>query len=471
MKPIITALLFFIYSISFSINADGYEIKVTVKNLKEGSNCYLANYFHGKQYKQDSALSNNKGELIFKGEKKLDQGVYLIVIPRQYFDFIVDAAQHFSLETDTINLIKSMKVKGSDENKYFFEYQSFIYDKQKQAEPLRDQLKKYKEKNSDSAKIVSEKLNAIDKEVKNFKKNFISSNSKSYVANVLKLMEEPEIPETPILPNGRKDSTFAYRYYKKHYFDFVDFSDERLIRSPVFDNKIKQYLDKITVQHPDSIAVSAIEIIEKAKANHEMFKYILNWLVYTYESSNIMGMDAVFVELVEKYYMTNQVTWIDSTQNSNITTKATRLKPILLGKQAVPIELPDSTGKYIPLYSVKAKYTVLVFWEPGCGHCKKEIPKLYEEYTTKLKTKGVQVYAVNSETKADDWKKFIKEHKLDWINVHEPDDYKRAVAKHYYYIQSTPSIFLLDEKKIIRAKRIDADKLNEVIDFLEKQKK
>jgi len=190
-----------------------------------------------------------------------------------------------------------------------------------------------------------------------------------------------------------------------------------------------------------------------------------------YESSNIMGMDAVFCELVDKYYVTKQVDWIDSTQFSNVVTKCTRLKPILLGKQAVPIELPDSTGKYIPLYSVKAKYTLLVFWEPGCGHCKKEIPKLAEEYHSKLKARGLQVYAVNSETKADEWKKFIKEHNLDWINVHEPDDYKRAVAKHYYYIQSTPAMFLLDENKIIRAKRIDADKIEDIINFMEKNKK
>jgi len=55
--------------------------------------------------------------------------------------------------------------------------------------------------------------------------------------------------------------------------------------------------------------------------------------------------------------------------------------------------------------------------------------------------------------------------------VHEPDDHKRAVAKSYYYIQTTPALFLLDENKVIKAKRIDADKLEDLINFLDKQKK
>jgi thiol-disulfide isomerase/thioredoxin len=133
--------------------------------------------------------------------------------------------------------------------------------------------------------------------------------------------------------------------------------------------------------------------------------------------------------------------------------------------------MPDSTGKYINMYDVKAKYTVVVFWDHGCGHCKKEIPKLMEVYKNKLKAKGVAVYAVESEEKPKEWKKFISENKLNgWIHVQELDNYKRAVTKKIYDIYSTPVIYLLDENKIIRAKRIDAEQIEGIIDMLEKQK-
>lgn len=454
----------------FAGTQDGYNIKITVKGVKEGATCILANYYGDKQYIKDSAIVNAKGELIFKGKEKFPEGIYLLVPPnKKYFDFVMDAEQNFSLETDTTDLIKNMKVKGSEENKFFYDYQSFMSSKQKQIEPLQVLYKKTKN-NKDSSKLLQDKIAAIDKEVKDYKLTFIKSNPKSFVSKLFKAMEEPEIPEAPILANGIKDSTFAYRYYKSHFFDNLDFSDERLLRTPIFHNKIKQYMDKLTPQTPDSINVSTDYLIGKAQANKEVFKYVVYWLTYTYESSNIMGMDAVFVHLVEKYYVTKQAFWVDSTQLFKITNRAYTLKPLLLGKSAPAINMMDTLGKPFSLYDVKSKYTVLVFWDHGCGHCKKEVPKLAELYHKSLKAKGVAVYAIETEDKPDDWKKFIIENKLDWLNVHQPDQYQRAVTKKIYDIYSTPVIYLLDEKKIIKAKRIDVEQLENFIDMLEKEK-
>ena len=448
----------------------GYTIKITAKGIPEGSTCLLANYYGDKQYIKDSAKVNTKGEVIFKADVKWDQGVYLFVPPsKRYFDFIMDDVQNFTLEADTIDYIKTMKIKGSEENRIFYEYQNFMSSKQKQIEPLREELKKIKN-SKDSTKIIEDKISAIDKEVKEYRSNFVKIHPKTFVAKLMKAMEEIEIPEAPILENGKKDSTFAYRYYKTHFWDNIDFTDERLLRTPIFHPKMKQYMEKLTAQTPDSINVSADILIGKSRVNQEMFKYIVYWLTYNYESSNIMGMDAVFVHMVEKYYVTKEAFWVDSTQLHKITNRAYTLKPLLIGKKAPLINMPDTTGKYISVYDIKAKYTVVIFWDHGCGHCKKEIPKLLEQYNTKLKAKGVQVYAIETENKPKEWKQFIKEHKLNWINVCEPDDYKRAVTKKIYDIYSTPVIYLLDENKIIRAKRIDSEQIFNIVEMLDKEK-
>lgn len=449
---------------------NGYNIKITAKGLKEGSTCLLANYYGDKQYIKDSAKVNAKGEVVFKGTEKYPEGIYLFVPPnKKYFDFVMDVEQNFSLETDTTDYIKFMKVKGSAENKFFYDYQTFMAGKQKQIEPLRDLYKATTKTNKDSTKLLIDKMSGIDKEVKDYKLSFIKDNPTTFVAKLFKAMEEIDVPEAPMLANGKKDTTFAYRYYKAHFFDNIDFSDDRLLRTPIFHTKIKQYMDKLTAQIPDSINVSVDYLAAKAKANQEMFKYIIYWLTYNYESSNIMGMDAVFVHMVEKYYATKQAFWVDSTQLHKITTRAYTLKPLLLGKKAPAINMLDTTGKYVSLYDVKANYTVLIFWDHGCGHCKKEVPKLAELYK-KLKEKGVEVYAIETEDKPEEWKKFIRENKLNWINVHEPDQYRRAVTKKIYDIYSTPVVYLLDENKIIKAKRIDTEQLGNFIEALEKEK-
>lgn len=454
---------------------DEYNIRITVKGLKPGNMTQLARYYGDKQYIMDSASVNENGEIVFKGTEKWPQGIYMFVNPsptakNKYFDFVMDAGQNFSLEADTADFIKTMKVKGSDENKFFYEYQNFMATKQKQILPLQDQYKRLKDKNKDSAKIVQDKMAEIDREVKAYKENFVKSNPQTFVAKLFKGMEEPEIPEAPVLANGKKDTTFAYHYYKTHFFDNFDLTDDRLLRSPIFHNKIKQYMERLTPQIPDSISVSADYLIEKARPSQEVFKYLVYWLTYTYESSKIMGMDAVFVHMVDQYYVTKQAFWVDSTQQYKITKRGMELKPLLLGKKAPAIIMPDSTGKMVSLYDVKARYTVVVFWDHDCSHCKKEIPRLLEAYNTKLKAKGVQVYAVETEDKPKEWKKFVRENKLNWINVQELDDYKRAVTKKIYDIYSTPVIYLLDENKIIRAKRVDSEQLDGIVDALEKEK-
>src|SRR6218665_792889 len=200
---------------------DEYNIKITVKGLKPGTLTQLARYYGDKQYIMDSAKVNESGDIVYKGTEKWPQGIYMFVNPspaakNKDFDFVMDAGQNFSLETDTLDFIKTMKVKGSEENKFFYEYQNFMASKQKQIMPLQDDYKRLKDKNKDSTKIVQEKITTIDKEVKAYKENFIKSNPQTFVAKLFKGMEEPEIPEAPVLANGKKDTTFAYHYYKTH---------------------------------------------------------------------------------------------------------------------------------------------------------------------------------------------------------------------------------------------------------------
>jgi peroxiredoxin len=454
---------------TLATETEGHDIKITVKGFKEGTTCILGNYHGDKQYIKDSAKVGPNGEIIFKGKDKYPEGIYLLIPDnKKYFDLVMDENQHFTLESDTIDYVNHMKVKGSEENNFFYSYQKFIVTQQRLVEPLRAALKTTKDK--DSLKIITDKVTKIDADVRDYKKNFVKNNPKSFIAKLFTAMEDPVIPETPTLPNGKKDTLFPYHYYKAHFFDNIDFTDDRLLRSPIFHPKVKQYMDKMTAQIPDSINIAADYLVEKARNNPEIFKWMVYWLTLTYESSKIMGMDAVFVHMVEKYYVTNQAYWVDSAQLAKITERAYILNPILIGKKAPPITMIDSTGKTISLYDVKAKYTIAIFWDVDCGHCKKEIPKLQELYTNKLKGKGIEVYAISSENKDKDWRKFIREHQLHWINVRQPDDYKRAVTKKIYDIYSTPFIYLLDENKIIRAKHIDVDQLGDLIDILEKEK-
>ncbi len=468
-SSIIYFLLVFVSAIAFSAKATtgssgGYEIKVHINGLKD-TVCYLGNHFGEKQYVKDTIRLDKNGWGVFKGKDALPGGIYLVIMPNKtYFEIIVNE-QKFTVESDTLDFISNFKVTGSLENKLFNDHQIFIVDKTKETQVLRNRRDAYKD-NKDSVKTINEKITAIDKEVKAYRIKLMNDYPKTFLAKIFKTMSEPEIPDPPKDSKGNiTDSTFQFRYYKYHYWENVDFGDERLLRTPIFQNKIKTYMNQLTAQNPDSIIVSADTIIEKSKANKEVFKYCVATLTNYYETSKIMGFDKIFVHLAETYYLSDMAYWADSTLKANIHARVEKIKPNILFTPAHDLAMPDTALVMHTLYSVKAKYTVLIFWDPTCSHCKIEVPKLLHYYDS-VKTKiSIEVFSVGIESDMDVWKKYIHDNKLDWINV--SDLYNQTNFRNYYDIYSTPVIYLLDDRKRIIAKRLDTEKVNGFIDDIE----
>lgn len=442
----------------------GHDIRFKIKGYKD-TTAIIAHYYGDNQYiPKDTARFDSKGGLQFKGKKELPEGVYLLVLPRnKYVEFLV-GEQFQSLEFDSSDAVGTMKVKEGVENMVFYSYQKTMSDKAKEAGPIKAKLSKTK--NADSTALIKKQLEAIDKEVKAFREKLFADNPKSFAVKLFKAAQEPEVPEAPTLSNGRKDSVFQFRYYKNHFLDNIDLTDDRMVRTPLFHGKIEQYITKLTLQIPDSINKEADYLLKKSTSK-EIFKYLVWWITNNYEKSQIMGMDAVFVHMAKNYYLNGQAYWVDSSITNKIRDRVKILDPILIGKKAPNMWLTDSAGKLYTLDGFKAKSTVLYFWDPNCGHCQKETPKLLE-FWEKNKKRGIDVYAVCIDRKPDDWKKFIREKKLNWLNVW--DSYTATDFKNIYDIYSTPVVYLLDENKRILAKRIGVEQLEDFYDNYFKDK-
>ncbi len=439
---------------------EGYEITVTIKNIQD-SVCYLGYPYGDKKYIQDTAKVTNGDTFIFQGEQALKGGIYFIYAPEKvYFDIVVNEPK-FTIITDTTDFVGDMKVEGSGENKIFLEFQRFMKSKQQEAKAISDKLKA--DPNGAEAEKYKAQLKAFDSEVNNFREKLIDENSDTFVAKFIKSTSNIEVPDPPKDENGKEtDPNFKYKYYKAHFFDNIDFSDSRMLRTPIFHSKIMEYLDNLTVKQPDSIAASAHYIIDKSMANDDVFRYCLVTITNKYETSNIMGMDAVFVDLAKNYYLKGDAYWADSTLLNKIGKRVKELEPNLLGKKAPEMVLLDTLMKPVALNTIKADYLVLFFYDPDCGHCQKKTPILNKLYTNSLKNKGVKIVGACIATDIDKWKKFIKKDQLDWINLADP--YYRSNFRADYNVSSTPKIYILDSKKNIIAKELDVDQIEGFID-------
>jgi peroxiredoxin len=453
--------LLLLFAFAFSALASTpvkHKFSFNLKGMHD-TKCYMGFYYGDKSYVLDSSNVDATGNFHFEGDSIMPGGVYFVLLKdKKYFEFIIDKEQKFTMRSDSSNFIKYMKVEGSPENQLFYDYLNYAAFKYDKLQKLQDSAKTPTQK-----KAVKQKIDSLNITVKNYKEDFARKHPDMFVSEIFKAAEYPDVPEAPTLPNGRKDSSFAFRYYKSHYFDNINFSDDRMVHTPpqIFFDRIKEYFSRLTFQIPDSINAAADYVIGKARKSPDMFKFLVNYVSYEYETSNIMGMDAVFVHMVKTYYTPQIATWESASHLEKMTERADQLDPILIGKKAPSIVLPDTSNVMRALDSIKTRYTVLYFWDYDCGLCQKETPQLVKWYDS-IKGQGIEVYAVEiNEENIGKWKEYIIKHHLDWINV--ADIFHTSNFRHEYDVISTPMIYVLDETKHIIAKKIDVKDLNGVL--------
>ena len=469
MKKITTTLLVLLFSVAgFAAAQKGHDIKLTVKDLSN-SKLILAYYYGDKQYVKDTLKIDSKGLCELKADTNLTPGIYLAVFPalgNKYFEFVVNE-QRFSLTTDTNDLAGHIVVSGSEENQLFYDDMKFLSKERKEGEAMNNAYKAAKTEQEKAD--LRDKIKKIDSLVNKQRVDVIKKYPNSFYASILRAME----PITPTDPKdaprdavGRLiDSNWVWRDYKNRYWDNVDLNDDRLIRTPIFHNKLKEFYTRTIIQIPDSIIVDGDALLKKMPPKGELFKYTLVYMLNEMAKSKIMGFDAVYVHLVKNYYSKGYAPWVDTVQLYKINERGRILEPLLIGKKAMNITLADTTLKtFHSLYDLKNRFVVLCFWDPDCGHCKKEVPILADVYH-KLKKEGVDVEmfcpSIMSIEEMKKWTDFIKEHNLDWINVADP--YRQNNFRFEWDIQSTPQIYILDKDKVIKAKRIGADQVEDFI--------
>lgn len=465
-KKYFTALFLLFFAAS-SLNGmaepidGGYRIRIQIKGIPD-SVCYLANYFGDKTYLVDTALVKKDGSFVFESDTLLPGGIYIVAgqSNNKYFELLVDESQRFSVNTSLTGIPGELRFENSPDNALFYYYVNENIQRRKKVEEITRKLKGM-DSSSDSALILNEKVKSIYDGLYDFEDSIINSYPESFVSVVLKAKQEPELAPARYLEDGREDSVYAYQSYKRHFWDNLDPADERLLRTPLYHKRLKSYFENVIFQDPDTLTREADFFIQRARSNKETFKYAVWYLTYKFETSNIMGFDEVFVHMVDNYYARGEAYWTDSTIVRSLMKRADELRNVLIGSQAPNLILIDTAGAFKSLYSYESEYMIVLFYEYGCGHCRKEITALKSWDPVSLY--DAQVFAVNTDTNLREWKKFITEQKLDWIHVNAT----RSITQDYhdlYDINVTPTIYLLDNRKKIIAKRL---KTEQMIPFLE----
>ncbi len=441
----------------------GFKATLQFQQGLEGDYVYLAKYFAKplpNLYKVDSVkVVNGVNTIVFQKTDSFVGGVYVVMFQNRtkLFEILLDNGYYFEASIDIAKLPLGIKFTNSLENELYLQLnQNYLTAKKATQEMAANKL-------GETARNDVKQL-YLDTYQKNL--NLAQKVEKDNLFYKLVYASTP-----PNDPPFTDSAEYIYQL-KERYWSNFDLADQRLIHTPLLENKLQQYFEKYVYNFiPDSMIYESQKLLYFTSGNQEMYRYTLHWLTnYTYKSK-YMGMDEVFVYLIENYYMDGKATWLDEATLQTYVNRAQSLAPNVLGKKGADIQLANLFDlKKVSLYNLSAPYTLLVFWSIDCGHCIEEIPKLKKVYDEHLKQHGVRVFSVPTGKEQSKIIAAVKQYGIeDWqhaIDIDGSSDYMKM-----YDAFAKPKVYLLDEQKNIKGKLLNHRTVLDLMNNLTKNKK
>jgi len=193
--------------------------------------------------------------------------------------------------------------------------------------------------------------------------------------------------------------------------------------------------------------------------NAELRAFVVEYL--------LEGFNSFQMERVQTYMADN---YVDETCTTDVVELAMQrvegYRKMEIGAMAADFKLRDANNKEVTLSKLKNDYTVVIFWASHCEHCLRMLPKIKEWYLNE-RPDNVEVIAISIDTVKSNWTSVINQMQLPWINAHEPLGWEGRSASDYN-IYATPTIFLLDRKRVILSKPLTIRELKRSVEDLMK---
>jgi peroxiredoxin len=139
-------------------------------------------------------------------------------------------------------------------------------------------------------------------------------------------------------------------------------------------------------------------------------------------------------------------------------------RPPRIGTPAPDFIVQDADHR-IELRDFRGKIVVLNFWATWCAPCVEEMPSL-TQLQQRFKDKNVTVLGVSVDVDNDGYHRFLKDHKVDFLTVRDPDQ----KANDLYGTFKFPETYIIDRNGVVQRKFIGPVDWTrpEIVDFLSK---
>ena len=444
IKSLFVVLFVFVSVVGIS---QEHSINGTITGL-ENESLYLMQLMGEKRNVVDTVQTDLTGAFIFNMPEERESGMYLIINgPGKAIELIYNN-EDIQFVTTGFGNDDDIQVVSSVENLIYYDYLSIKGINLYKLDVLKSLLSNYPPDDdfySEALKQYTFLQTQIDTRVD----ELISNNPLTLASRYLRT-------DRPVFANHMLSDNDQNIYLKQHYFDNVDFSDTMLIRSTFLTSKVVTYLSLFQmnansqVELEDNMLMGVDTVLYYAGANQEVYEFLIDFLIHGFESIGFeKGLEHIANASTLDQFCEN------TERKLKLENKLELIKKLAIGQPAPNFTTVDIDGNKIVLSEIVANKTVLVFWASWCPHCDEIMPLINSNYDN---GNNYEVITISIDESKEDLMKSLKESNYGWINIAELNGWNGAIVEEYGIV-ATPSIFVLDENKIIIGKPIGKKEL------------
>ena len=252
----------------------------------------------------------------------------------------------------------------------------------------------------------------------------------------------PVIPAMLTTPESRAD------YLVRHYWENVDFNDTIwLNHQEMLEQAWVDYIDLMRLVPKETINNALRQVYKNAEKQKPFFSYFTTLAdKYLYDPNSPMRNEELYITVLDAILESDVLDETEKILPNERRKLAERNRP---GRLAEDFTYTLSSGKNGTLHDLKAQYTLLFINNPGCHACEESLTELKQApaINRELEAERLKILAIYPDEELQEWKRHLSDFPKEWINGYD----KGLVIKekNLYDLKAIPTLYLLDQKKIV----------------------
>ncbi|HNX21616.1 MAG TPA: DUF5106 domain-containing protein [Bacteroidales bacterium] len=444
-------IFFLILSLTVFSNLQAQNFKMSIISDFQADTISINSYNQGLYKYEKLFASPYSKELVFTSDSSLEPGIYLIKKDTTVIvEFFISSTkgQNFTIDFSSSDIL----FKGSPENKANQEYIKQMSAFDAQITQLNKEFQELKTRNLPNYMLqpfvdtIAMKAEAIQKQKKEYQLLTIERQKNTLLASLIQSTIEIPSPPKDYYSNKEK----YYTYLLEHQFDYYKWEDDRLLNTPLPNNKYKFYAQVILELAPEVANPIVIKDLDKSKVSKAQYYQFFDYLEIFFGSLTSPYRDeTLYIEMLKNALQYPQ---LSPERKARYEYELSVINKNLKGSLIPDFNILLNNGDSTSLYKISAEYLLIYFQNPDCPSCIELRQKMESmDFLKKaIADKKLTVLTVYFESNEQIWRNYLLK-SANPAYIHSWN-YDLSIEKdHLFDTRTIPMLILVDkDKRVIK---------------------